>query len=79
LSLNALAPFALHAVKRQQMRSGRRAAFEFVQVHHLQAVSCAGVVRLTLGSAHGRTQGQTANAAHSVDSDFHGVSVSSIR
>jgi hypothetical protein len=29
---------------------------------------------LALGSAHGRTQSQTANAAHTVDSDFHGQS-----
>jgi hypothetical protein len=54
------------------MRGGRSATFELVQVHHLQAVACAGVVRLALGSAHGRTQGQTADAAHTVDADFHG-------
>jgi hypothetical protein len=58
---------------------GCRATFEFIQVHHLQAVACAGVVRLALSRAHGRTQGQTANAAHTVDSDFHGDSISLIR
>jgi hypothetical protein len=56
------------------MRCGRCAALEFVQVHHLQAVACAGVIRLALGSAHRCTQGQTADAAHAVDSDFHGQS-----
>jgi hypothetical protein len=56
------------------MRCGRNATFEFVQVHHLQAVACAGIVLLALGSAQGSSQGQTANAAHAVDTDFHGLS-----
>jgi hypothetical protein len=56
------------------MGRGSRATFELVQVHHFQAVACAGVIRLALGSAHGCSQGQTAYAAHSVDADFHGQS-----
>lgn len=65
------APLALHRVKGQQMGRGGRSALEFVEVHHRQAVARAGIVRLALGRAHGRTQGQTADAAHSVDTDFH--------
>jgi hypothetical protein len=56
------------------MGRGRCAALELVQVHDLQAVACAGVVLLALGCAHGRTQGQTPNATHTVDADFHGLS-----
>ena len=68
---NALAPLALHRVKRQQVGGGGSAAFDFVQVHHFQAIAAARVVQRALGGAHGRAQRQTANAAHSVDTDFH--------
>ena len=72
-SLDALAPLALHAVKSEQMRRGRCAALELVQVHHLQAVACAGVVRLALGSAHGGTQSQAANAAKTINCNPYAI------
>ena len=71
LGANALAPLALHRVKRQQVGGGGSAAFDFIQVHHFQAIAAAWVVQRALGGAHGRAQRQTANAAHSVDTDFH--------
>ena len=65
------APAALHAVELQQVRGGGGAALEFVEVHDLQPVAGARVVRRPLGSAHRRAQCQAADAAHAVDADFH--------
>jgi hypothetical protein len=39
------APAALHAVELQQVRGGGSAALEFVEVHHVQPVAGARVVR----------------------------------
>jgi hypothetical protein len=44
-------------------------ALEFVEVHHLQPVAGARVVRLPLGRAHRGAQRQAADAAHAVDAD----------
>jgi hypothetical protein len=63
------APAALHAVELQQVRGGRGAALDLVEVHHLQPVARARVVLRALGRAHGRAQRQPADAAHAVDAD----------
>ena len=55
----------------QQVGGGGGAALEFVEVHHLQAVAGARVIRWPFGCAHRGAQGQAADAAHAVDADFH--------
>ncbi len=64
------APLALHAVEGEQVGGGGRAALDFVEVHHLQAVARARVVCLPLCRTHRSTQCQAPDAAHAVDADF---------
>mgnify|MGYP006170800031 CR=1 FL=1 len=52
-------------------RGGGSATFEFVEVHDLEPVAGARIVGLTLGSAEGGAQRQTADAAHAIDTHFH--------
>jgi len=65
------APFALHAVKRQQVRRRGGTAFQLVEVHHLQPVAGARIGGFSFGRAEGGAQGQAADAAHAVDANFH--------
>jgi hypothetical protein len=60
------------------MRRGGGATLELVEVNHLQAISRARVVGLTLRSPQGRTQCQPADTAHSIDSDFHSDSIDQV-
>ncbi len=65
----------LHGMKtkvvwKQVGRSGR-AAFEFIQVNHFQAVACARVVRLAFCRTHCGAQSQPPDTPHSVDTNFH--------
>ena len=64
-------PAPLHAVEGEQVRGGRRAALEFVEVDHFQPVARARVVRLPLCCTHRGAQRQAADAAHAVDANFH--------
>ncbi len=45
-------PAALNAVELKQMRRGARAAFQFVDVHHVDPIAAARIVRRALGAAH---------------------------
>src|SRR5690606_32288235 len=65
------APLALHAVEGEQVGGSRRAALQFVEVDHFQAVARARVVRLPLCRTHRGAQRQAADAAHAVDANFH--------
>ena len=65
-------PATLHAVEGQQVRRRRGAAFQFVEMHHVEPVAGPGIVRGALGRAPGCTKGQTSDAAQAVDADSHG-------
>ena len=64
-----------HAGEPPDHRGRGGAALELVEVHHLEAVARARVVRGPLGRAHRGAQRQTADAAHAVDAYFHEVVV----
>jgi hypothetical protein len=68
---NIFFPPPLHGIKRQQMRGSGDAAFDFVQMHHVQAVACTRVIAGAIGCAKRRTQGQTPNPTHAIDADSH--------
>ncbi len=68
---DAGAPAALYRVELQQMRDRRRPTLDLVEVHHLQPVAGARILGRPVRPPEGRTQGKTADPAHSVDSDPH--------
>jgi hypothetical protein len=51
------------------MRRGGRAAFQLVEVHHVQAVACARVVLGAFGCAQRSAQRQPPDATHAIDAD----------
>jgi len=65
------APFALHRVKCQQVRGGGRAAFDFVEVHHLQAVAGARLFRKRSAPRPAPNAAPNGQSAHAIDSDPH--------
>ena len=69
---NVLAPAAVDAVEFQQMRGGCRAALEFVDMHDVEPVVGARIVRRPIHAAHRRAQREAADPAHAVDADAHG-------
>ena len=71
LGCDRLAPAALHRVERQQVRGGRGATLDLVQVHDFQPVARARIVCLPLGRAEGGAQREPADASHAVDAHFH--------
>jgi hypothetical protein len=65
------APLALNAVKGQQVGCSCCTALEFIDVNYIQSVCMAGVIRRSVGCAHGGPQSKTPYAAHTVDTDSH--------
>lgn len=71
LGADISAPFALQAVKGEQMRGGCRPALEFVEMNHLQTIAGARIISGTLGRPHRGAQRQPSNPAHAVNTDLH--------
>ena len=72
LEAEAFAPAAMDAVELKQVRGRRGAAFEFVDVHHIEPVAGARVIGRAVEAAHCGAQGKAADAAHAIDADTHG-------
>jgi hypothetical protein len=69
--LNPLSPATLHRIKGQQMCSRGDSAFEFVEVYDFESILTAGIIFRPMGCAKGGSQGESADPAHSIDTDFH--------
>ena len=68
----AFAPAAMDAVELEQVRGRRSAAFEFVDVHHIEPVAGARIIGRTVEAAHRGAKGKAADTAHAIDADAHG-------
>ncbi len=66
-------PPPLHRIEHQQMRGGGDAPFDFVQMHHLQAVARTRVIAGPIRRPKRRTQSQTPNPPHAIDTHSHAL------
>jgi hypothetical protein len=46
-------------------------AFDFVEVDDFEPILTAGIIFRPMGCAKGGSQGESADPAHSIDTDFH--------
>jgi hypothetical protein len=48
-----------------------RPAFDFIQMHNLEAIACTRVIALSLGRAHGCAKCKAPDASKAVNAYFH--------
>jgi hypothetical protein len=68
-----LPPAAVQAVELEEVSGSRGSAFDLIEVHHIQPIARAGIVGRSLDGAKGRSQGEPADASHSIDSNTHAL------
>jgi len=66
------APAALHTVEFQQMRDGRGATLDLVQMHDIEPIARARILWLPVRGTHRGAKRQTPDAAHAADAYPHG-------